>query len=113
MPMADWIDRYPQVKALLAADDDVLDYTPDGGDPLAALHAVVASIAALGREIRANERAGIWGPQGLPLPRVYDIEALLQRTDRAVPPTDPLRGQRSPRETRPPEIELDDPDIFG
>ena len=31
MPMADWIDKYPQVKALLQAESDALDYAPDLG----------------------------------------------------------------------------------
>jgi hypothetical protein len=32
MAMADWIDKYPQVKALLHGKDDRLIYTPDGED---------------------------------------------------------------------------------
>jgi len=33
MPLADWIDRYPQVKALLQADDDALLYGVEDPTP--------------------------------------------------------------------------------
>lgn len=32
MPMQDWIQKYPQVHALLQQDADTLDYRPDGDD---------------------------------------------------------------------------------